>query len=63
MSGYIVSKGRARRISIRGTTLERVARLLGITAQELRQGHAVHILSRPKPPKKPKAKRKSARRE
>lgn len=62
MSGMVVSNGRARRISIKRTTIERVARLLKITAQELRQGHSVHIVSRPKPPRKPRAKRKSARR-
>lgn len=62
MSGDIVSAGKSRRISIKRRTLEKVARLLGVTAKELRQGHSVHIVSRPKPPRKPTAKRKSARR-
>lgn len=62
MSGDIVSAGKSRRISIKRRTLEKVARLLGVTAKELRQGHSVHIVSRPKPPRKPRAKRKSARR-
>jgi hypothetical protein len=62
MSGNIISGGRARRISIKRKTLEKVAKLLGVTARELRQGHLVQIVSRPHPPTKPRAKRKTARR-
>ena len=62
MSGFVVSDGKVRKISIKRGTLEKIATLLGITQLELKQGTSIVTVSTPRAPGKPQAKRKRAQR-
>ena len=62
MSGFVVSDGKVRKISLKRGTLEKVAALLGITNLEREQGMSIVTVSTPKASGKPEARRKPAQR-